>query len=215
MRYQRPAAVLIWCLSAGVLFGEGLGFRLHAGRIRSVAGSWNESTAMADYVDPGLSGGFSVTHRISERFGIEAGVELGWMNVSKEMKPDPSKDPAFVLPRVKVSNLVYFSAGRVSPYLRLGFQVTGWRFTEDGLDGKVAEFEGEKIQKMSFGLHGGLGVEVRLLSRLSLFGEAGINVLFCRDTFFFGKGFTEQGIMALGGGLVFYPFHGKGVKEVY
>ncbi|HHS12680.1 MAG TPA: hypothetical protein ENN03_02800 [bacterium] len=207
MRYQRPAAVLIWCLTTGVLFGEGLGIRLQADRIRSVSGSRDESTAMADYVDPGMSGGFAVTHRISPGFGIEAGVELGWMTVSKDMKPDPSKDPAFVLPRVKVSNLVYFSAGRVSPYLRLGFHVTGWRFTEDGPDGKVAEFEGEKIQKMSFGLHGGLGVEMKLLDRLSLFGEAGISVLFCRDTFFFGKGFTEQGILALGGGIVFYPFH--------
>ena len=187
-------------------FGEKLGVRLESSGIKSLYGSFNDSTAMSDYLDPGMSYGIGIVHRISNYYTVEVSVDVGWMAVKENQRAVPSKRPVFFFPRISFSNLVSFPIGRIVPYTRLGVSIVPWKFTQDGPGGETTLFEGEKFQKISFGLHGGLGLELRLTNWFSVYGEGTFHYLLCRDEFFFGKGFTEQGILRFGGGIIFYPF---------
>jgi len=186
--------------------GEKLGLKLGISGIKSLSGSFNDSTAMSDYLDPGKSYEIGILHQISNYYAIEVSISVGWMSVRKDQREDPSKEPVFLFPRISFSNLISFPFGRITPYTRLGLSIVPWKFTQDGPRGETTLFEEEKFQKMSFGLHGGLGLELRLTNWFSIYGEGIFHYLLCRDEFFFGKGFAEQGILTFGGGIIFYPF---------
>jgi len=186
--------------------GEKLGFKLVTSGIKSLSGSFNDSTAMSDYLDPGMSYRIGIVHQISNYYAVEVNIDIGWMSVKKNQREDSSKEPVFFFPRISFSNLISFPLGKMIPYTILGVSIVPWKFTQDGSGGEATLFEGEKFQKMSFGLHGGLGLELRLTDWFSIYGEGAFHYLLCRDEFFFGKGFTEQGILRFGGGIIFYPF---------
>lgn len=194
-------------LSTSMGFGEKLGIRLRTSRIQSFSGSYNDTTVMSDYVNPGTSYGVGINHRITDNYSLEVGLDVGWMAVKKAFKSNPSKEPVFLIPSMYFTNFVHFPLGRVIPFVQLGVSIVPWKFTLDGPTGETAQFEGENFQKMSFAFHGGLGVEFRITDTFSMYGEGVFTYLFCRDQFFFGKGFTEQTILRLGGGLLFYPLH--------
>ena len=194
-------------LASGLGFGEKLGIRLGVASIQSVSGSFNESTRTSDYLTPGMSYSVGIHHRISDYYGVAVGIDFGWMTVDEAYRENPAEEPAFVLPQIYFSNFVFLPLGRIQPYARLGASIVPWRLTVDGPGGDVAQFEGENFQKMSFGLHGGVGLELRLADWFALYGEGVFHYLLSRDRFFFGKGFTEQGILHLGGGILLYPFH--------
>jgi len=180
------------------------GIRIQASGLYAVSGSFIDSTRMCDYLDPGVSYGIGVRVRLSPHYAIDAGVDFGWMRVKKSMREDVSKEPLFLFPRINFTNLVYFNSGRVSIYSLFGLSIVPWRFTVNGFGGKSIRFEDENVQKMSIEFHGGFGIELRIYSGMSIYGEGVFHYLLCRDQFFFGEGFTEQGILRYGGGIILY-----------
>jgi hypothetical protein len=185
---------------------EQFGLRVGTARMMSVFGSRNDSTKMTDYLNPGMTYSFSIVHRFSPYYSVEVGADIGWMPVDEQYRQEPGKEPVFFYPRIYFSNLISFPWKRLHPYLRLGVSIAPWRITQDGPGGDAMLFEGEKFQKVSFDLHAGLGLEFSLFSWLSVYGDGRLDVLFCRDAFFFGKGFTEQGILSFGAGILVYLF---------
>ena len=194
-------------ISQGFGFNEKLGIRMRTSRIQPLKGSMNDSTKMSDYLNPGVSYGIGICHIISDFYTIEFGLDVGWMSVKREWREDPDSEPVFFFPRFYFSNMIRLPMNRVVPYLRMGASIVPWKFTIDGPKGESSLFEGEKFQKMSFNLHAGIGLEIRLTSWFALYCEGNWDYLFCRDQFFFGKNFTEQGILGLGGGILLYLIH--------
>ena len=88
--------------------GEKLGFKLVTSSIRSMSGSFNDSTAMSDYLDPGMSYGIGIVHQISNYYAVEVNIDIGWMSVKKNQREDFSKEPVFFFPRISFSNIISF-----------------------------------------------------------------------------------------------------------
>ncbi|MCD6118164.1 hypothetical protein J7K93_14260 [bacterium] len=182
----------------------GIGFR--ASSLKSVKGTFRDNVAMSDYVNSAAGYGLIIRQQISKGFSVELGVDYGFMKLSQNCKIDESKNPGWVLPRISASNIVPIVRWIVVPSVKFGVDIVPWRFTEDGPKGETSLFEGEKVQKMSFGLHGGVELEIPLAKWISLIAEGRYTYLFCRDNFFFGETFSEQGLFSFSAGVTVFPF---------
>ncbi|MCR4439009.1 MAG: hypothetical protein NUW13_08210 [candidate division KSB1 bacterium] len=182
----------------------GLGVR--GGMLTPVAGSYNATLSTAELLDRGSSYGLFLRQQVGKHYGIEAAVDLGWAAFAPEHRQEQGMTPHFVLPAVTFSNVLRLPLGPVAPYGVAGVGIFPWRFTRDGLNGDPVSVEGEALQKMSAGITGGAGIELRLTRWLSLFGEARVASLLSRDRFLFGEHFSEQTMLTVNTGVVFSPW---------
>jgi len=182
----------------------GVGFRLS--NMKSVNGTFRDNITMSDYVNPAVGYSLIIRQQITKGFSVELGLDYGFMEISSEYKSDETKKPGWFLPGVSASNIIPLARWIIIPSIKFGVDIVPWRFTEDGPSGETSLFEGEKVQKMSFGLHGGIELEIPLANWISLFAEGRYTYLFCRDNFFFGETFSEQGFLSFSGGVTLFPF---------
>ena len=180
------------------------GLSLQAGSIFSTNGTYatSDSTSadLSDLVVPGPSLGIGFFVRINKHHAVEMLLNIAWMNY----KESQNESPTFAIPALEFNNYIYLFGNKIRPYLLGGIGIYDWRFTEDGPFGDTQKMEGEKLQKMSIGGDVGLGVELSLFSQFAVNVAAQYHYIFCKDEFFFGKGFSEQGLVSVNGGLVWY-----------
>ena len=86
----------------------------------------------------------------------------------------------------------------------MGLGFVPWRMTEKGAGSDAIRVDGDHFEKFSVSLHIGMGCEVQLNNRFALYGEGSYHFMFSEHKFSFIKGFTNQGIFQIGGGLMLY-----------
>ncbi len=183
---------------------QNYGISLQAGSIFSTNGTYatSDSTSadLSDLVDSGPSLGIGFFVCINQHHTVEMLLNMAWMNY----KESQNESPTFAIPALVFNNYFYLFGNKIRPYLLGGIGIYDWRFTKDGPLGDTQKVEGEKLQKMSIGGDIGLGVEVRVFPQFAVNVAAKYHYIFCKDEFFFGKGFSEQGLVSVNGGLVWY-----------
>ncbi|MDZ7338123.1 MAG: hypothetical protein ONB30_06270 [candidate division KSB1 bacterium] len=206
MRKAMCLVVAIGTIGSTASFAGGPGFGVRSGGLASLAGTYNESTSTAELLQPGSIAGVFLQQQVARHYGIEAGVDLGWAPFADAYREEPGKKPMFVVPAVTFCNRVSLPMGPLAPYAVAGVGVFPWRFTRDGLRGDPVTVEGEALKKMSAGLVGGVGLELRFSRWAAVFGEARVAYVLSRDRFLFGSGFSEQTLLSIGGGVSVFPW---------
>ncbi len=206
MRKEMGLAAVVALLVATAASAGGPGFGVRSGVLSSLAGTYNESTSTAELLDPGTVSGVFLRQQVARHYGVEVGADLGWAPFASDFRQEPGRKPMFVLPAVTFCNRLSLPLGALAPYVVAGVGVFPWRFTRDGLRGDPVTVEGEALKKMSAGLVGGAGLEVRLARWISVCGEARVTYVLSRDRFLFGPRFSEQTLLSLGAGLVVFPW---------
>ncbi|MGQ9560635.1 MAG: hypothetical protein ACUVTG_01080 [Candidatus Oleimicrobiaceae bacterium] len=212
MRQRRLwwAVVTVALLAGGeAAIADSFGLGVRTGMLLPAAGSYNAEVSTAELLEQGYSHGLFLRQQISRHYGIEAGVDLGWAAFAQAHREDADKTPHFVLPAVTFCNRMGLPLGPVVPYAAVGVGIFPWRFTREGLTGDPVTVEGEALQKMTAGLVGGAGVELKLSRWAAIFVETRATYLLSRDRFLFGEHFSEQTVLTVGGGVVFSPWGGR------
>jgi len=189
--------------------GGGFGVGVRTGMLMPLAGSYKAGVSSVDLLQHGVSHGVLLRQQISTHYGIEAGVDLGWAAFAQPYREEPSKTPHFVLPAATFCSLLRVPVGPLAPYAGAGVGIFPWRFTRDALTGDPVTVEGEALQKMSAGVVGEAGVELKLTRWAAIFAEARVVYLLSRDRFLFGEHFSEQTLLIASGGVMFSPWSGK------
>jgi len=199
-------ALILLPLISGYGADSKFGIRFNMSGVRPVNGTFRDNIKMSDYVNS--STGYSIAFRqqITKGFEVELQAFYQFLEISDQYKVDSAKKPGWLIPGISVSNIIPVFHWIAVPSLKFGADIIPWRFTDDGPKGETSLFEGEKVQKMSFGFHGGLELEVPVAKWFSIIAEARYTYLFCRDTFFFGETFSEQGIFSFSLGMAVFPF---------
>jgi len=178
------------------------GVRLSGGLLKSAAGSIDMTNSSADVLDTGPGFSLSVSKRVSERFSTEITAGMGWMDLGDELHETSSN---FSLGTLVLSNSYsLIRTGRLDMLIIAGGGMYYWRICREEVFGEARQFEGEDLQKISIGLKAGVGAEFEVSQRMSLTAESAYNYILCRDTFHFGRGFTEQGIINFNLGIRYY-----------
>jgi opacity protein-like surface antigen len=200
-------------------YARHLSIGLHPGTLLSIHGAYSESETLRDTVIPGVGLGLVLRYRLGPHLSLDAGYGYNWMFLKAEKRPSGYADqkPALVLPMYTLGGTVFLaSGGSVEPYLSLGIGLCPWRFSSQAFGGSylaVPDNSDERFSKTSLDLNGGLGIEIKLWSRLSLSAEADYHMLFAKDAAKFGtNGFGRQGFLGIRAGLVFH-FGGGGSAE--
>ncbi len=173
------------------------------GMLLPVSGSLDMENSSADLLDTGPELTLSVSKRVSSRFSTRISAAAGRMNFTREIYETSSN---FSVASLVLSNSYsILRPGKLDIHIKAGAGMYYWRISEAEFFGEARQFEGEDLQKVSIGLQGGLGAELALSRRISITAESNYNYILCRDTFHFGRGFTEQGMININFGLKFYP----------
>jgi hypothetical protein len=185
-------------------FNRSIGIGLRAGLASSVNGSWTAENSMRESAEAGPDFAIAIEKWIGGHFRCEMAVMLAWMNFKEGSFPAKADSPSFTVPGLTFSNSYHFTSNRVRPFLAAGAGVYFWKINTDGPLGCVYRREGEKLQKMSYGLSAGGGAELISSPRTSVTIDVRYHYVLCRDRFIFGSSFTEQGILTLTCGASFY-----------
>ncbi len=187
------------------------GLSLNPGTILALHGNYNDSNKLKDMVIPGAGLGLIIRYKIRQNLFLDAGYSYNWLFIKQEKRPSAyeTDKPAFVLPMYTLNGTLFLVSGHsVEPYLSLGGGFYPWRFSSEAIRGEIwsaPENAEEQFSKSSLGLNGGLGVEVRLWSKLAVFAEATYLYLFAKDEGKFGTGdFGNQGFLGIRLGMTFY-----------
>ena len=184
------------------------GISLQAGYLLSTNGTYADSDSTSadlnELVNAGPAFGIGFLVNINRHHTVEMLFSMAWMNYKDGKNSTPDKSPTFSIPALVFNNYYYISGNKIRPYLMGGIGIYDWRFTEDGPFSDVQKVEGEKMQKMSIGGDIGLGLQLSLSSQFAVNITAKYHYILCKDEFFFGKGYSEQGLMSFDGGLVWY-----------
>ncbi|MBD3180167.1 MAG: hypothetical protein GF417_11580 [Candidatus Latescibacteria bacterium] len=178
------------------------GLGISSGLLQSVSGSLDMDNSSADVLETGPSFGLTLSKRAGNRFRTEITAGMGWMQFGRDLYESSSN---FSMAALILSNSYsVIRTGRLELHLRAGAGMYYWRISAEEVFGGARQFEMEDLQKVSIGLQGGLGASLSLNRRVSLTAESNYNYILCKDTFHFGRGFTEQGIIDIRLGLRFY-----------
>ena len=182
---------------------NGWAVAVSGGFILPLSGSIDMENSSADLLDNGPELALSVSKRVSSRFSTRITAAAGRMNFAREIYETSSN---FSVASLVLSNSYSIvRPGKLDIYIRAGAGMYYWRISEHEFFGGARQFEGEDLHKISIGLQGGLGAEFTLSRRISVTAESNYNYILCKDTFHFGQGFTEQGLININFGLKFYP----------
>jgi hypothetical protein len=209
-RVKRTAVILILIISISPATSGALepsaggscrawGIGVSAGTVVPVSGSLDMEHSSKDILDPGPALALTLSKRASRRFLTEISIYTGSMEFGREIYSGSSN---FSLAALLLGNsFSVVRSGRLDLRIRAGAGLYYWRICAGEYFGGAREFEGEDLEKISIGLQGGLGAELIVTGRFSVTAHSGYNYILSRDTFHFGKGFTEQGIINLNVGL--------------
>jgi hypothetical protein len=206
--------IIFVMLSSGVAAADlwsRFSISLAPGTLLSLHGNYTESQKLNDTVLPGAGLGLIFRYKLSEYFFIDAGYGYNWMFFRKDIRPSgyETHKPAFIAPTYTLNGTFFLGSGRkVKPYITLGGGICPWRFSSEAFGGELwaaPENTEENFSKASLSLNGGLGIEVMLWSKLSVFGEAKYYYIFAKDEKKFGTVyFNNQGLLGIRLGATFY-----------
>lgn len=181
--------------------GKRYGFSIGFGTAFSATGKYNTGYKLNKMTGMGINFSAGIYIRISDNYDVEMILDRMKMGYNEGYKPSGAPDPAFVISSITFNNHYGVFTGKVSPFFIVGLGIYNWKFSEDGFSGDPLTFEGEKVRKMSIGLNAGLGLKVRISENLEILGKVKYHYIFCRDEFFFGKDFSEQGVININCGI--------------
>ncbi len=187
-------AFLVLLFSGYTLAGETIGLAPLFGLSKSLSGAYHTGQKSADILQPGALYGLSFSRTISPNYWIEVQGIYTALYFKKEARPNLQRKQVFVVPSLIFSNNVQWNWGRLGIYLPLGVGIYFWKYSIDGPNSDAVQYEGEKLRKMSPGFSTGLGFSVKLNKRFSVFADGRYHFILCKDKFFFGEKFTEQGL---------------------
>jgi len=181
-----------------------LGVGLSAGFLKSISGSYDGSLEMNEALETGYSYGIELERWIGDHFRASMVFGLSWMRFKETASGVEGEDPCFTVPALMFRNSYHFTTGRIRPFISAGAGLYFWKFNSSGPLGAVMRFEGERLQKMSIGLLGGVGLEVAVSDNISVIIEPVYHYILSKDRFIFGEGFSEQGMMSFSLALHYY-----------
>lgn len=190
--------------SSGGALGRTFGVGIRAGTVRSMGGGWTAEKRMSEAVNAGPDVDVAFEKWIGDHFKNELDLKLAWMSFRDGSFPGAADDPSFTIPALVFSNSYFFGANRLRPFLSAGAGIYFWKINTGGPLRRVYRSEGERLEKMSYGLHGGAGAECMLSKRASLNLEARYHAILSQDRFIFGNEFTEQGVLTAAAGVSVY-----------
>ncbi len=182
---------------------ETIGVAPFFGFSKSTAGTYNTGQKSANILNTGFVYGVSITQNIAAHYQVEVQAFYTYLPFKKSARPNVLREQVFFVPGVVFSNNLRWNFWRASAYVPLGVGIYFWKYAVDGPSSETVRYQGEKLQKMSPGFSGGLGLSFRLQKHVSLFGEARYHYILCKDKFFFGEKFSEQGILLSSIGIRF------------
>jgi hypothetical protein len=181
--------------------GPSWGAGISSGVLSPVSGSLDMDNSSADVLETGPCFTLALSKRVGRRFRTEIAAGAGWMDFGRDLYESSSNFSLATL--ILTNSYSILKAGRLEINIRAGAGMYYWRICAKEVFGGARQFEMEDLQKISIGLQGGLGAAIRLNRRISLDAQSNYNYILCRDTFHFGRGFTEQGIIDIRLGLRF------------
>jgi len=187
------------------------GLSLNPGTVLALRGNYSDSKKLKDMVIPGAGLGLILRYKINENFFIDAGYSYNWLFIKQDERPSAyeADKPAFVLPMYTLNGTFFFVSGHsLEPYVTLGGGLYPWRFSSEAIRGEVwsaPENTEKEFSKSSLGLNGGVGIELKIWSKLAVFAEATYLYLFAKDEEKFGAGdFGNQGLLGIRLGMTVY-----------
>lgn len=188
-----------------------LSLRLNPGGIFSLGGNYNDTEKLKDIVSVGLGAGAGFRYEVNENIYLDAGYTLNYFPVKEDKRPFDYKhtDSVLSLSSFTLNGMFFLKSGyKMEPYITLGGGIYPWQFSQDMFGGKAWSAPGkpeENFSNSSFGLNGGLGIEVSVWMHLSVVGEIKYMYLFSRDIAKFGTDdFTQQDFLGVNIGIVYY-----------
>jgi hypothetical protein len=204
--------------AAAGLFSK-IGIALNPETLFSLNGNYSGSLKLKEMLLPGAGLGLTLRYRLHKNVLIDGSFSYNWMFLRENKRPADyvSAKPAFVAPMYTLNGAFYPLSGRViEPYLTIGGGICPWWFSSRPTGGvlwSAPADANESFTKVSPFIDGGLGVEVRLSSRLSILGEAKYYHVFAKDRAKFGAdGFGDQNLLGISLGAAFY-FGGRNSKK--
>jgi len=184
--------------------GTGLiGLTLSGGFTKSINGTYNGPYEMSDALRMGPSFNLSIERWIGNHFRTSMGFGLFWMNFKEDSEGISGENPSFTVPALTFRNSYHFTTKKVRPFVSFGAGLYFWRFNTDKPLGSVLRFEGERQQKMSIGLSAGAGLEISIGHNISILIDPVYHYILSKDSFVFGSGFSEQGIVTTNIGVCY------------
>ncbi len=142
--------------------------------------------------------------KVNKNYSVDFYISNCWMNYRDEWKSEPGKNPSFAVTGLNFENNYYFINRRFKLKILFGPGIYYWRFTKDGPFGNIQIFEEEKFRKMSIGGNIGAGVELEINEILNFSITTRYHYILSKDRFFFGDYFSEQGILDIRAGILYY-----------
>jgi len=181
-----------------------LTLKFEFGSLISVNGSYSAADNLRDIVNPGPVFGLGVNMKVNPHYFVELNISNGWMTYKDGKKPVQGKSPSYSVTNINFENIYYVYHGKLSIRLLAGPGIYYWRFTEDGPFSKIQTFEGEKLTKMSVGGDIGGGFDFNLSGNYVLSLTSRYHYILSKDRFFFGEHFSEQGLLDIRVGIIYY-----------
>ncbi|NOY76341.1 MAG: hypothetical protein GXO76_00590 [Calditrichaeota bacterium] len=174
--------------------GETIGLAPLLGLSKSASGTYNTGQKSADILQPGVLYGLSFSRTLSSHYWIEVQGFYTALYFKEEARPNIQRKQVFVVPALVFSNNLQWNVGPAGLYVPLGVGIYFWKYAIDGPGSDVVQYEGEKLEKMSPGFSTGLGLSFTLSKHFAVFADGRYHYLLCKDKFFFGEKFSEQGL---------------------
>jgi hypothetical protein len=191
-------------LAEGETLGRSFGIGMRIGTATSTNGGWSAGRSMPDAVRTGPDLNVAVEKWVTDHFEVELEAKLAWMSFREGAFPERVEHASFTVPALLFSNSYFFSMNRLRPFVAAGAGLYAWKINTGGPLGGVYRTGGERFEKMSYGLHGGLGAEYIVSRQASVLVEARYHFIFSQDRFVFGSEFTEQGMLTMSVGVSGY-----------
>jgi hypothetical protein len=209
------AALAPAAADADILERFAVGFQV--GTLLSQRGNYNSSATLDHTVLPGAGWGFSLRYRVTNSLFVDGGFSYSWMYFRKETRPADWVDhkPAFVAPLYSL-NLTYHlpSVRGVSPFVTAGYGVCPWWFSSSVFGGEMWMSPGDRKEQftdVSRQVNAGLGLEIRLRSKLTAQVEARFHRVLVGDVARFGA-FSDQDLLGIRVGIAYY-FGGRNPRK--
>ena len=214
--------IVLWALGLGTahagVFSK-MAITLNPAMLFSLKGGYNRSAALSKTVLPGPGLGLNLRYNLGRNFFLDGSFSYNWMYFRAETRPSNHRDtkPAFVTPMYTLNGVFYpLREGLLQPYITAGGGICPWWFSSKPTGGELwmaPTNPDEQFTKVSPFVDAGLGIEVKLGSRLSVLGEAKYYRIFAKDAAKFGaEGIGDQDVLGISLGISFY-FGGRDAKK--
>ena len=207
--------ILSFVITATELRSDGIfdrtNIRLYPGAYFALGGHFNDVYKLRKILNLGVNAGIALRFGLTSNTFLEFSASESWFSVKNEFRPFSYKEnnPALIMPMYFVNWVLFYKSNYVAePYLTFGAGISPWKFTKNGLFSrawKAPANSEENFSDKSFGLNAGLGMEVFLFQKISVFTEVKYYYFFMRNVSKFGTDdFNQQDFLGINLGIIFY-----------